>query len=304
MTKFLALIVALSALLLQSCAPVAQTQGPPSTASTMVGDAPALWRVADEDTTIWLFGTIHVLPVGFEWRNARIDAAMAASDELIIETVLSGEVSESAMLLMRLGVAPNLPPVAERIPAANREQLAAMIARGPFPETFLNGLETWAASLMLVGVTLNDLGLDPSNGVEDQLQLAFQLADKPISGFETPAQQLGYFDTLPEDAQRQFLLTVIDTPADIRAEFDGMLEAWVHGDEAAIAATFDDELQISEILREALLTRRNADWARHIAARLDQPGTAFIAVGAGHLVGRDSVQQFLAEAGIETQRIQ
>ncbi|NNC71952.1 MAG: TraB/GumN family protein [Sphingomonadaceae bacterium] len=304
MTKLFAPIIALSALLLQSCAPIAQTQGPASTASTMIGDAPALWRVADEDTTIWLFGTIHVLPVGFEWRNARIDAAVAASDELIIETVLSGETSESAMLLMRLGVAPNLPPVAERIPAEHREQLAAMIARGPFPETFLNGLETWAASLMLVGVTLNDLGLDPSNGVEDQLQLAFQLADKPISGFETPAQQLGYFDDLPEDAQRQFLLTVIDTPADIRAEFDGMLEAWVHGDEAAIAATFDDELQISEILREALLTRRNADWARQIAARLDRPGTAFIAVGAGHLVGRDSVQQFLAEAGIETQRIQ
>lgn len=304
MTKLLAPIFALTALLLQSCAPATQTQSAGSTSSTMVGDAPALWRIADEDTTIWLFGTIHVLPAGFEWRSERIDAAIAASDELVIETVLSGDTSESAMLLMRLGVAPNLPPIAERIPAEHREQLAAMIARGPFPESFLNGLETWAASLMLVGVTLNDLGLDPENGVEEQLEIAFRVANKPISGFETPAQQLGYFDQLPEDAQRHFLTTVIDTPDDIRAEFDAMLEAWVHGDEAAIAATFDDELSYSEVLREALLGRRNADWARQIAARLDQPGTVFVAVGAGHLVGRDSVQDFLAEQGIRTQRVQ
>lgn len=300
--------IALSALLIAACAPARTPQAvapaPVAAGPAQYGDAPALWQISDEDTTIWLFGTIHVLPDGFVWRNDVIDAAIAESDALVLETISGGDQSDAALLLMQLGISSDLPPIGERVDAELLPKLAAMIARGPFPESFLNGLETWAASLMLVGVTLNDLGLDSDSGVEDQLELIFQLADRPISGLETPAQQLGFFDTLPEEAQRYFLSSVIDTPEDIRAEFDAMLEAWRSGDEEAIATTFDDELVLSEPLRQTLLTRRNAHWATWIEERLDQPGVIFMAVGAGHLAGDDSVQDFLAAAGLEVVRVQ
>ncbi|MGP1284135.1 MAG: TraB/GumN family protein [Parasphingopyxis sp.] len=301
----IASLAALFALLFAACAPAQTPQAAaPVRVTAPAGDAPALWRIADEDTTIWLFGTIHVLPQGFTWRNATIDAALAESDLLVLETVTSVEQSDAALLLMRLGVSANLPPIAERVDPELLPQLASMIERGPFPESFLNGLETWAASLMLVGVTLADLGLDPDNGVEEQLELVFQLADRPVTGLETPAEQLGFFDGLPEEAQRHFLRSVIDTPEDIREEFDAMLNAWRTGDEAAIAMTFDDELSFSAPLREALLTRRNANWATWIGDRLAEPGTVFVAVGAGHLAGEETVQDFLESAGIEVTRVQ
>ena len=101
----------LTAALLTACAPVSS----PRTQAFAEIEAPAVWRVADEDTTIWLFGTIHVLPAGYEWRNEVIDAAVAESDELVIETVLSGDPSESAALLMRLGLGRGLPPIGERV---------------------------------------------------------------------------------------------------------------------------------------------------------------------------------------------
>lgn len=301
----IASLAALFALLFAACAPAQTPQAAaPAPVTAPAGDAPALWRVADEDTTIWLFGTIHVLPHGVTWRNATIDAALAESDLLVLETVTSVEQSDAALLLMRLGVSADLPPIAERVDPELLPQLASMIERGPFPESFLNGLETWAASLMLVAVTLADLGLDPENGVEEQLELVFQLADRPITGLETPAEQLGFFDGLPEEAQRHFLSSVIDTPEDIREEFDAMLNAWRTGDEAAIAMTFDDELSFSAPLREALLTRRNANWATWIGERLAEPGTVFVAVGAGHLAGEETVQDFLESAGIEVTRVQ
>lgn len=276
----------------------------PAETQAATAAAPALWRIADEDTTIWLFGTIHILPTGFEWRNAVIDEAIAASDALVIETVISGEQSDAALLLMRLGISPDLPPIGERVDTDAQADLAAMIERGPFPESFLNGLETWAAALMLVQVTLADLGLDPENGVEEQLELAFQLAEKPISGLETPAEQLGFFDTLPEEAQRYFLTSVVGSADEAREEFTAMLDAWRRGDEAAIAEAFDGELVESDPLREALLTRRNANWAAWIGERLAEPGTIFMAVGAGHLAGQFTVQDFLAEAGIDAERVQ
>ena len=283
----------------------AETAPAPAPAAATAPDvAPALWRIADEDTTIWLFGTIHILPTGFEWRNETIDAAIAASDTLVIETVISNEQSDAALLLMRLGISPDLPPIGERVDAETQPELAAMIERSPFPESFLSGLETWAAALMLIQVTLADLGLNPENGVEEQLVLVFQLAEKPISGLETPAEQLGFFDALPEDAQRHFLRSVVSTAEETRVEFDAMLDAWWRGDEAAIAEALDGEFALSDALRDVLLTCRNANWANWIGERLTEPGTVFMAVGAGHLAGQYAVQDFLAEAGIESERMQ
>ena len=52
-----------------------------------------------------------------------------------------------------------------------------------------------------------------------------------------------------------------------------------------------------------LLFNRNANWAKWIKARLDNPGTVFIAVGAGHLAGPKDVQDQLETLGIKTQRV-
>ena len=49
---------------------------------------------------------------------------------------------------------------------------------------------------------------------------------------------------------------------------------------------------------DALLKNRNEDWASKIEVMLKGSGVSFIAVGAGHLVGPDSVQNRLALRGI------
>lgn len=292
------LTAALAALFLALWGPAAQAAEAPRSAE------PALWRIADEDTTIWLFGTIHILPEAVDWRTPAVERAIGESDELMLEAVLAENPAGSLALLTELGVSPGLPPVGDRVAEEQRAQLAAMIARSPFPQPYLDALESWAAAFVLIGVTLNELGLDPSNGVENALEAEFEAAGKPIGGFETEAQQLGFFDALPEGAQRDFLATVIDTPDAAREAFDAMLDAWASGDEDAIAATFDDEVRFSDMLREVLLTRRNARWADAIAERLDRPGTVFVGVGAGHLAGEGSVQDHLAERGVEAERIQ
>jgi uncharacterized protein YbaP (TraB family) len=293
------IIAALLALLLAACAPA-----PTGIAAAPVAK-PALWKLADEDTTIWLFGTIHVLPPGYRWRDATLDKAFAGSDALVLETVLDrADPAKMSGLLLGLGTKPGLPPLADRVSPQRRATLESIIQRSKLPRPFLDGLETWTAALMLVGVTLDDLGLNGSPGVEPQLEDMFRAAKKPVEGLETPEQQLGYFDKLPEEAQREFLETLLDDPDKARVEFDKMLAAWSRGDEAAIAATFDDDLQISPHLREVLLRARNAAWADWLAKRLDKPGTVLVAVGAGHLAGGLSVQTMLAAKGLKVERVQ
>ncbi|PSJ37984.1 TraB/GumN family protein [Allosphingosinicella deserti] len=267
-------------------------------------DRPAMWRIADADTNIYLFGTFHLLPKDHVWRTAAFDQALAASSELVMEIADVGDQQAAGAAMMKLGVSPGLPPLIERVPAEKRAALQAMINESGMPSAVLDRLETWAAALALTGVTFKRLGISGEEGVERALSMNVKASGKPVRGLETVEQQLGYFDTLSEEAQRTFLEGVLEAPDDVRKEFQKMLDAWSRGDEAGIAASFDEEAKLSPELREALLSARNRRWAEWLDARLDQPGTVFVAVGAGHLAGKDSVQTVLKERGIQAVRIQ
>ena len=265
---------------------------------------PAMWRVADEDTIIHLFGTFHLLPENYRWRTAAFDRALAAADELVLEVAAVEDQASAAQTMMKLGMSPGLRPLAERVPAEKRPALEAMAAESGLPLAFLDRMETWAAALMLTTALFKRLGVKGEEGVERTITGPHKAAGKPVTGLETAEQQFGFFDSLPEEAQRQFLIGVLERPEDTRAEFEAMLDAWRRGDEKAIAATFDDEAKLSPDLRRVLLTERNARWAEWIDARMDKPGTVFVAVGAGHLAGRDSVQALLKQRGIGAKRVQ
>ncbi|MEO7826207.1 MAG: TraB/GumN family protein, partial [Allosphingosinicella sp.] len=263
---------------------------------------PAMWKVADRDTTIYLFGTIHLLPKGQGWRTAQMDSALASADELVLEIANIEDPMASAQAMAKLGMSSGLPPIAQRVPEGKRAALRAMIAESGYPEAVFDRLETWAAALPLLGVTFKRLGLDPTLGVERQIGTPFRTSGKRVSGLETVEQQLGYFDSLSEDAQRALLLSVVEERADTKAEFAAMLAAWASGDLKGIERTFDDETQLSPELKTALMGKRNSAWADWLARRMEKPGTVFVAVGAGHLAGRESVQAMLKKKGLKAKR--
>lgn len=267
--------------------------------------SPALWKVADSDTTIYLFGTIHLLPPGTRWRSPAFDKAAIGADTLVVETVVDEAHPEATLgEMFKLAISDGLPPLSARIPVANKAALEKAIAKSGIPVQALDKMETWAAAFLLLSVQFKDLGLDPGSGVETTLKKQFEDSKKPIDQLETNAEQLGFFDKLSEESQRKFLLAVVEDASSMKGEFDGMLRAWARGDVKEIAKTFNSDLADEAELREALLIRRNANWARWVRGRLDRPGTVLVAVGAGHLAGDQSVVSFLQKDGVKVTRVQ
>jgi uncharacterized protein YbaP (TraB family) len=97
---------------------------------------------------------------------------------------------------------------------------------------------------------------------------------------------------------------MVDDAADPAKEFNDMVSAWSQGDDKAIAMSFDDELKLSPELVETLLRKRNANWTAWIEKRLEKPGSVFLAVGAGHLAGPDSVIAMLGKGKLKVERVQ
>lgn len=271
----------------------------------MAAAQPALWEVSDPDTTIYLFGTIHLLPENYAWKTAALDQAIASSDTLVVETIVDPKNPQELVLaLTKLGYSNGLPPIAERVDPAKRPLLEAAIAKTGIPRPVFDRMETWTAAFTLLGVQFKELGLEGQHGVEQTLRDAFGAAGKPVDQLESNAEQLGFFDTLPEGAQRALLEGAIESPKEMSVDFSEMLRGWVSGDVDSIADTFNRSLSESPELREALLRRRNANWSRWIGQRLAQPGKVLVAVGAGHLAGPDSVQEMLESEGYRVRRIQ
>lgn len=266
---------------------------------------PAMWQVSDRDTSIYLFGTVHLLPPGTQWRTAKFDKAARDAGTLIVETIIDEKNPAAfAAELARLSVRPGLPPIVSRVAPAKQAALRAVIAKSGIPEAALNNMETWAAAFALLQLQFKELGVSGGDGVEMALKTAFANAGKPIQQLETNSQQLGFFDALPESAQRELLEGAVESPEVAKRQFNGMLAAWMSGDVNAIGRTFNAEFQSSPELKETLLRQRNANWSGWLERRMQQPGTVFVAVGAGHLAGDDSVVEMLKKRGYRVKRVQ
>jgi uncharacterized protein YbaP (TraB family) len=230
---------------------------------------------------------------------------MAGSNELVVETIIDEKNPMALMsILARLAISPGLPPIAQRVPPEKRAALAAAIKKSGIPAPAYDRMETWAAAFMLLSNQFKDLGLKGDQGVETVLRSSFLSQGKPIGELETNAEQLGFFDTLSETSQRQLLEGAIESPVDTGKDFHQMLASWARGDVSAIAKSFNRDLSASPELTDALIKRRNANWSKWIERRLATPGSVMIAVGAGHLAGRDSVIDLLKRDGYRVRRVQ
>ena len=263
---------------------------------------PALWVVKDKDTTIYLFGTIHALRPGLSWFDEAVKKAFDASDSLVLEIPMPSP-EEAQKVILPLALSPAGPTLTEKIPAAKRAEYAAALKKlGQAPDAF-DRFEPWFAGATVGQLELQKTGFGRDDGVEKQLDAAAKAAGKPVTGLETLAQQLGFFHNLPQAAQVSFLLSGIEDIDKFPAEMNKMVNLWGKGDADGLGRMMNEDLSKQAALRQVLLWDRNARWADWIARRMDQPGTVFIAVGAGHLAGDHSVQTLLAKRHLTPTRI-
>ncbi|MDV3455562.1 TraB/GumN family protein [Sphingomonas sp. HF-S4] len=272
-------------------------------AATPANDAdPALWVLKDDDTTIYLFGTVHLLKPGLRWFDDGVKKAFDASDELVLELVMPPE-AEMQALVTELGMSTSGPSLPEQLGPAEAAKFRAVLPElGIAPEA-LDRAEPWLAATLLSAAPLRRLGYDEKDGAEAVLTAAAQKAGKKLVGLETAREQLGYFDRLPFDAQRALL---VDTLADLPKAgetIDAMVALWGKGDADGLARLMNEDLARAPELADALLAQRNKKWADWLKARMDAPGSVFVAVGAGHLAGNGAVQAELAKRGVKVERV-
>jgi uncharacterized protein YbaP (TraB family) len=275
------------ALALAACGPAATDWPAPS---------PAMWEVTGPGGRHgWLFGTIHSLPQGVTWRTKALDDAFARSSLLVVEIANLSDSTEAGAVFRRLSTTPGLPPLTRRVPPRDRPQVTAFLAEadandGDFPAT-----ESWAAAILLA----NKVRSGDSGAGVDRALIA---RARRVEGLESFATQYAVFDRLPAAAQGE-LLVGLAKDAEAGREGDEV-RAWLTGDLAALQRQSAEGVLAYPDLREALQTARNRAWAARLADLLARGEQPFVAVGAAHMFGEESLPDLLAARGYTVRRVQ
>ena len=268
---------AICASLLALSAPISAL---PTIAQPQPSSGPAMWALSDEDTTIFLFGTFHALDRDTGWFNDLVRAAFDRSDQLVLETVVPSDPAELLDSLNRHSLA---------APAKAGEPVVA--GNGP-------GFVESSRDAMSAG---HSVGMSVDHGADAVLRRAARSSGKPVEGLESFDFQLSMFSSLP--APKRSASSMATDQSLVASQMQDMKSAWKRGDSAHFAAVLGHVEQQSPETYRRLFADRNARWAEWVARRMERPGVVFVAVGAGHLIGRDSLQQRLSERGYSAFRI-
>lgn len=263
---------------------------------------PALWKVADADTTIYLFGTVHLLPKDVRWFRGRIETALRSSDVLVTEVIQDeAALAEAGRVVEERGTLPSGENLRDRLDDRDRAAYEAAMSTADLPVDAFDRYEPWLAASLLSTGLLVSRGNDPAAGAEEVLAREAGPGMRREQ-LETVGFQLGLFDALSNEQQLRLLVQTARLADRIEPTFDAMLAAWTNGDATALAGMINLSMAQSGLM-EDLLHSRNRTWAGWVADRLASPGTVFVAVGAGHLAGDLSVQRVLARRGIRSVRV-
>lgn len=281
--------------------------------ATKAADAasPALWMVTDEDSIIYLFGTIHVLDPKVSWHSKKVNDAFRSSSTLILEApALDTPPQEIQSTVMKYALnAPDTGLSTLLDSEGNQLLLDALAKLGMSKDQALQtklsfeGLRPWFVGLQIAAMQMQADGFDTKAGVEAVLHSAAKRADMKLAYLETLDQQFALLSGLAMESEVKMLLETlrqIDTQSQMLKD---MINHWLAGKPELVGSAMQAAMSDPAVY-DALLTNRNRDWATQISNLMAGEGTAFIAVGAGHLAGKGAVQDFLLLHGIEAIRIQ
>jgi len=268
---------------------------------------PAVWAVKDADSTIYMLGTVHLLRPETEWRSDKLDAAMAEATELWLElhtTDAAAMAGEIMPLVAQHGLSPGN-RLSKNLTEAELKTLDEAAKLAGLSAAQLDIFRPWFAALTISNAAITRAGYDPMSGVDSKIEKAFAARGVKPKGLETAELQIKVFAGMTPEQELRYLRETIEEYEAAPVELDKMVDQWAKADLAGMEEMFITEMKVEEPeLYAALLTNRNASWVTQIEVILAGSGVSFMAVGAGHLIGPESVIAMLTEKGIKAERVQ
>jgi len=263
-----------------------------------------LWEIEGINNRVWLLGSVHLLRAEDHPLPRAITDTYREADIIVMELVLD-TISPTDMqrVQQELAIDPRGRNLSELIGASAYHEAQSLASAIDIDLDMLQPFEPWFAALQITQLRLMQLGFDGSYGIDATITRQARADGKPLLGLETLDEQLRALDTLPAAAQHYFLTQTLEDAGSIDDDIDAIVAAWRQGDIETLNSLLLEGLNTQPEVYEQLLVQRNRRWTKAIIDMTNDSQDYLIIVGTLHLIGEDSVQNMLGEAGFRTSQL-
>ena len=272
---------------------------------------PTLWVAKAKGSTVYMIGTVHLLPPDVAWRTAAVDKALKAASEVWLEIPLpvgpgdAEAMKRTQQLVASLSMAAEGDRLSSKLTPEEWAKLQAIVAPTHVPPAVLDRMQPWFASIVAAQGVAQGVGWSADHGADVVIDREAVAEGKPVKGFETAEGQMRMFAAMPADAQLALLRSSLQDGGEAgKARLDAIARSWAAGDDDAAAQHLVTRMKaVAPDLYARMVVARNRAWIPQIEAMLKTPGVRMIAVGDGHLLGPDGVPALLQADGVRVARI-
>jgi len=264
-----------------------------------------VWAIHGDHNTVYLAGSVHLLRATDSQLPPAFDRAYGGSKEIVMELAIDKvDPMAATSWMMEHGMLQGGTTLRSTIGEDRYRKVAAEAQRLGVPTEVIDMMEPWAVGLQLLELQYVQLGFDPEQGVEQQLEHRAQKDGKPIAGLETMDEQLGLLEGMSYPDQSRFLDMIVTEMHDVESDTTSVVAAWRSGDAAKLGALLSDEYKSFPALYRLLVSDRNKRWVPQIEKLLHGNEDCFVVVGALHLVGDGGLLELLRRDGFKPQQLE
>ena len=283
-----------------------------------------LWKIEGKQNTVWILGSIHMLPERAHPLPKEFEEAYTKADRVVFEVNLDTKNMEGMMMgmmseaMLPMGetledvlkpetwelLEPRLDALAESVGEAISQQMGSNLPiNGGMVKTMLMQMEPWFVGVMLQQTEADMKDYKAELGVDLYYANKAKEDGKETSGLETIEDQMGFLKEMAGEDTDLFIRTMLEQVAPEADMFDNLVDAWLKGDLEGLEHQLNDSMKETPGMRDLLLVQRNKKWVPQIEDFLNDEEDYLVIVGAGHLVGDDSVIDLLRKRGVKVKRI-
>jgi hypothetical protein len=259
-----------------------------------------MWRLETENTEMYLLGTIHLMTENVEWFEGRVADRFEAAETLVLEVNPAGmSQSEVQSLVQELAVLPSGTQLSDVVSEETMSELEELFSPLQIPMQAVERWEPWYAALTATNVIAQQAGFSPEYGVDMTLAERAMNRGMPIEGLETVEFQLRLFDDLNREDARYYLEETLAESDMIIEIFTDLRDAWLEENLSELEDLLVESSEENPEFYESIFVERNESWVEELSALIEDGGSYFVAVGAGHMVGEQSVIDLLESRGYD-----
>jgi uncharacterized protein len=263
-----------------------------------------LWKIQSNSNVVYLMGSIHYLKPQNYPLDPAIESAFNETKRVVFEIDLdSAKGDEAQHLLVAKAAYADGSRLQQHVSEATYEAAAEKLKQLGLDINLFNGFKPWFAANMILARSMQAMGFDPGQGIDQYFFRKAKETSKQTAGLETFEYQLELFNKMPDFVQDLMLLQTVRSADSMQTALNTIVKAWSTGDLKTLDSTLLQGMREYPEVYQRVIVERNHAWLPKIQSYLKEKENYFVVVGAGHLAGREGLVEALKAKGYSVEQL-